>query len=184
MVAYNFQAQFADAIERGHKISTIRPVGKRKHAKKGDRLQLYTGMRTKGCRKLRDAVCHDSYRINLYHDYAYSFDPAEIWHDEECARLAASEGFESYQDMARWFYDRYGELPFHGVRVTWLVPVIDTIPPQICGVCQNADVSGADQPVNCRKFDKQKKPTAARCHAWVVDEPLAAAFVAGRKGGA
>ena len=50
MVAYNFQKQFADAVERGEKRQTIRaPRRDGRHAKVGDKLQLYTGMRTKQC---------------------------------------------------------------------------------------------------------------------------------------
>jgi len=56
MPALNFQARFADAVERGDKTQTIRAPRKRPF-KVGDNLYLYTGMRTKWCRKLLDAVC-------------------------------------------------------------------------------------------------------------------------------
>lgn len=46
MVAYNFQARFAAAIEAGEKAITIRSIGRRRHARNGERLQLYTGQRT------------------------------------------------------------------------------------------------------------------------------------------
>lgn len=54
MVAYNFQAQFADDVEHGFKTQTIRRDAR---CKSGDKLQLYTGQRTKNCRKLCDAIC-------------------------------------------------------------------------------------------------------------------------------
>lgn len=54
MVAYNFQARFVAAIEAGEKAITIRTIGRRRHARIGERLQLYTGQRTKACRKLVD----------------------------------------------------------------------------------------------------------------------------------
>lgn len=52
MPAYNFQKQFAPLVESGQKRQTIRAIGKRRHARPGESLQLYTGQRTKACRKL------------------------------------------------------------------------------------------------------------------------------------
>ncbi|WP_150213004.1 hypothetical protein [Candidatus Tokpelaia sp.] len=57
MVVYNFKEQFADLVASGEKCQTIRRLGKRSHARAGDRLQLYTGQRTKSCRKLGEAIC-------------------------------------------------------------------------------------------------------------------------------
>jgi hypothetical protein len=54
MPAYNFQKQFAPLVQSGEKRQTIRTLGKRSHAQPGNKLQLYTGMRTKQCRKLVD----------------------------------------------------------------------------------------------------------------------------------
>lgn len=54
MAAYNFQKRFATLIESGDKNHTIRRIGKRRHASPGEAIQLYTGMRTKFCRKLLD----------------------------------------------------------------------------------------------------------------------------------
>lgn len=55
MVAYSFNQQFAAPIESGRKRQTIR-APRRRHAQVGERLQLYTGMRTKACRLIRDDV--------------------------------------------------------------------------------------------------------------------------------
>lgn len=52
MPAYNFRKQFAPLVESGQKRQTIRTIGKRRHARAGEPLQLYTGQRTKACRKL------------------------------------------------------------------------------------------------------------------------------------
>ena len=57
MVALNFHARFAPAVAQGEKRQTIRARGKRPAPAPGQQLQLYTGMRTSSCRKLRDAVC-------------------------------------------------------------------------------------------------------------------------------
>lgn len=94
MVAYNFQARFADAIQAGEKAITIRDVAKRKHADKGDRVQLYTGQRTKACRKLvdPDPVVVGVQAIRFYWD-------GRVWLDgwmtaSEIETLARLDGFE------------------------------------------------------------------------------------------
>jgi len=60
MVAYSFKAQFAEPIVSGAKRQTIRG-DRRRHARPGEALQLYTAMRTKHCRKLLtpDPICVD-----------------------------------------------------------------------------------------------------------------------------
>lgn len=58
MPAYSFQQRFVPMVLEGSKRHTIRK--RRKYApKKGDNLQLYYGMRTKWCKKLRVDVCTD-----------------------------------------------------------------------------------------------------------------------------
>lgn len=52
MVAYNFKAEFANAVTAGRKLQTIRAPRATRHARPGEPIQLYTGMRTKACRKL------------------------------------------------------------------------------------------------------------------------------------
>lgn len=115
MVAYNFQQRFAAAVERGEKTQTIRAKGKRRHARPGDKLQLYTGMRTKACRKLRDAVCHDACSILIDRDRVVTFQPQEFLDRDQVARL---DGFASWGDMRDWFEAVHG-LPFSGVMIRW-----------------------------------------------------------------
>ncbi|MBY6243877.1 ASCH domain-containing protein [Methylosinus sp. Sm6] len=57
MVAYSFQKRFAEPIVERRKRQTIRGNRKR-HARLGEPMQLYVGMRTKHCRKIiHDPVC-------------------------------------------------------------------------------------------------------------------------------
>lgn len=51
MVAYSFKSGFVPLIQSGAKRQTIRAHRKR-HARPGEMLQLYTAMRTKQCRKI------------------------------------------------------------------------------------------------------------------------------------
>jgi hypothetical protein len=122
VVAYNFQARFAPAVADGTKRQTIRARGKRRHARPGDQLQLYTGMRTKTCRKLRDAVCHDACSILIEADKVFTFHPQEILLGAALERLARYDGFQSWAEMRAWFDQVHG-LPFSGVMIRWMVPI-------------------------------------------------------------
>ena len=51
MVAYSFKKQFGPPILAGTKAQTIRADRKR-HVRSGELVQLYTGMRTRQCRRL------------------------------------------------------------------------------------------------------------------------------------
>ena len=73
MVAYSFQARFVPRILAGTKRHTLRYVGLRRHARVGDALQLYFGMRTKQCRLVARAQCvaHDDIAL-VFDATAYS----------------------------------------------------------------------------------------------------------------
>ncbi len=53
MVAYSFAPQFQDQVAALTKLQTIRG-DRRRHARPGEPVQLYAGMRTRFCRKLVD----------------------------------------------------------------------------------------------------------------------------------
>lgn len=52
MVAYSFHPRFVDAILGGTKRQTIR-MHRRRHARPGEEMQLYAGMRTRHCRLVK-----------------------------------------------------------------------------------------------------------------------------------
>jgi hypothetical protein len=140
MVAYSFKKQFIDPILVGlgvqvhhepggahvyhPKRQTIRAIGKRRHARPGETIQLYTAMRTKQCRKLGEARC-------------VSVEPISVWiepgrvavegHEaidgiglDDFARL---DGFASWSDMATFWMNEHGQIvragPFVGVLIKW-----------------------------------------------------------------
>lgn len=114
MVAINFSAQFAGLVERGEKRQTIR---RGKKCEPGDALQLYTGQRTKACRKLRDAVCRDVTYVGLTKRGVTLGDVRRFPRDvDEFARL---DGFENYAAMWAWFSDRYKTNSFTGHIIRW-----------------------------------------------------------------
>jgi hypothetical protein len=130
MVALNFKAQFADDVELERKCRSIRaPRKDGRNPKRGDKLQLYTGMRQAGCRKLRDATVTrvrpveiDHLGITLDGRKLYAGDaPAyqggpdpEAWDGD----FARADGFDAFQDMLEFFEKTHG-LPFHGFLIEW-----------------------------------------------------------------
>ena len=115
MPALNFQKRFAAAVEVGDKTQTIRAYRKRP-IEVGDKLYLYTGMRTKLCRKLLDAVCESVSHIEI--DWVNAGLDGLGLTDEECDKLAIDDGFDSYQQMVEWFDKTHGT-PFRGVLIQW-----------------------------------------------------------------
>lgn len=115
MVAFNFQPQFVAAIQSGEKTQTIRRSAR---ANVGDRLQLYTGMRTKACRKIitPDPVCILTNYIALRPD-GITFGDANLFPSAD--EFARQDGFRDYDDMHRWFTERYDDAYFVGRLTRW-----------------------------------------------------------------
>ena len=123
MVAYNFQARFAEAVERGEKRQTIRKPRRSGHAKPGDAVQLYTLMRTRDCRKLGDAVCEVSTYCAIREDSITLGNHPRVDLDE----FARADGFASFEDMKTWFRETHG-LPFVGQLIRWGAPTKEPKP--------------------------------------------------------
>jgi hypothetical protein len=102
MVAFNFQKKFADAVESGAKLQTIR---QKRRCKAGDAVQLYTCQRTKNSRKLRDAVCVAVDSVTLTKDGPFFGQPG--WWPKDKNVFAERDGFKSYQEMWDWFFVTY-----------------------------------------------------------------------------
>lgn len=121
MSAYNFTKQFAGLVESGQKRQTIRAYGKRKHADAGERIQLYTGMRTRACRKLvdPDPIClarldveirrYKSGKRTLRTTGTGALDLGDV---------AQADGFKNMDELIDWIESAYG-LPFDGVLLRW-----------------------------------------------------------------
>ena len=121
MVAISFKKQFEDVVTFGDKRQTIRPI--RKYPiKAGDTLQLYVGMRTSNCRKLKEVTCRSVCDIKVTRHHTYNH--AEIWlsgrllAEKERQELALTDGFDSVEELLKFFEEVYG-LPFNGVLIKW-----------------------------------------------------------------
>ena len=118
MVALNFKAEFADAVADGRKCQTIRAYRKDgRRVRVGQTLQLYTGMRTKSCRKLGDRVCSQVRDIKITDGGWISLN-MHVLTVREAERLAAADGFKSARAMVDWFAKANG-LPFQGLVIKW-----------------------------------------------------------------
>ena len=117
MPAYNFKKQFVPLIESGEKRQTIRALRKDgRKPKVGKTLYLYTGMRTKDCRKLKEVVCKSVTRIVIGRGYLRL---NEVFlHSFEKLQIAFADGFKTYQEFQNFFEETHG-LPFRGYLIGW-----------------------------------------------------------------
>ena len=125
MPAYSFKLRFVPFVKDGSKNQTIR--AKRKYqVKPGDKLYLYYGMRTKWCKKLKEAICKDVEQIIIYKNgnVTVAGEKLSEWR-KDC--LAYSDGFRvdnstsargTFEIMYRWFRQTH-DLPFKGDIIYW-----------------------------------------------------------------
>lgn len=123
MVAYSFQTQFADPIITGRKMQTIRAHRKR-HARPGEPLQLFVGMRTKHCRKLIEpdplcvAVIHLKLDVRDIHPLLWWTPEVDQWVKADDL-FAQADGFETVEAMRRFWFQTHGPGIFEGVLIKW-----------------------------------------------------------------
>ena len=125
MVAYSFQKQFAPPIATGTKAQTIRAPRKR-HAKVGEAIQLYQGMRTKHCKKIiADPICIRSHPIRMFigADNILSIGRPDletfIVLPSSKRAFAQNDGFETIEDMHQFWKRNHGEGLFIGQLIVW-----------------------------------------------------------------
>lgn len=119
MPALNFQAQFARLVECGLKRQTIRST-RRRRIVVGDRLYLYTGQRTRSCRKLGEADCVDTVPVIIFRGCLW-LNGREICTFSMLHRIATDEGFDNIDALHAWFDEvhRSNEIPFCGDLIRW-----------------------------------------------------------------
>lgn len=114
MPAFNFQPTFADLVESGQKTQTIR---KTLCGKVGDPVYLYTGQRTKQCRKLGEGVVVDVAPVEIVSRPVIRvlMSSLDVLYMDSFAR---NDGFANAGEMFNWFSKQYG-LPFEGWLYRW-----------------------------------------------------------------
>lgn len=124
MVGFNFQPEFIRDIKSGKKHGTIRRT---RRCEPGDKMHLYTGMRTKDCKLIAVKKCVSVQRI-IIEPRGLTFEKPEL--DGKFAGLiyldgassnahAVADGFTSYMKMYEWFLGRYKTDVFHGFLHRW-----------------------------------------------------------------
>lgn len=115
---------FIDKILSGEKRQTIRRASQKwDNVKAGDKLTLYTGLQTKDCRKLGEAVIKNIDRIILHErdligeitrDGEF---PLTSW---EMEMLAKNDGFGDVYDFWKFFDAHYPERPIEMKVIRWI----------------------------------------------------------------
>lgn len=121
MVAYNFQKRFVQPIREGTKRNTIRRIGKRRHAKQGEALQLYCGQRTKSCFKIvADRTCSVSVVINIAVGQKM-IERIRLGNErvENLEAFAVQDGFPDLETMSRFWRQFHGVGLFEGLFIAW-----------------------------------------------------------------
>jgi hypothetical protein len=124
MVAYSFKRQFVRPILDGTKRQTIR-ADRRRHARPGEELQLYTGMRTKECRLICRARCLDvlpifiAFRKRARTDWV-RVGGKKLDRPSELDAFARHDGFKDWGELREfWRTNHPGVCDFRGVMITW-----------------------------------------------------------------
>lgn len=123
MSAYNFQRQFRELIVSGQKLHTIRARRKNGYLPEvGERIKLYTGMRTKRCELLREVEVARVRVIII--EQRGPIDPPRVVLDlqrlspREIDDLAMNDGFRSYEEFGDFFRRKHGDT-FAGYLIEW-----------------------------------------------------------------
>ncbi len=113
MPLLGFHKRFANAVECGDKLQTIRAIRKRPF-KVGDRLFLYTGCRTSHCRRLGEGMVERVRDIRIereptshLHVSVGAWSAARLRTLRRCelVKLARDDGFPDIYEFYRWFVD-------------------------------------------------------------------------------
>jgi hypothetical protein len=126
MPSLNFNAQFADDVESGKKPHTIRAKRKRP-IKVGETLYLFTGMRTKKCRRLRTETCTSAQEIVIhYHGRRVLVSATGLYSMIQMDRpgieaLAERDGFKTLDEFFGWFVSEKNPV-FEGQLIWWTDP--------------------------------------------------------------
>ena len=143
MPLINFKAEFTNKILSGEKRITIRSLRKRPF-ELGDRLFLYTGIRTKMAKKIATKICikisyilinsdqniflkpvsylqagsSNNIIMSIYDNKKYVPHQNDTLTKQAIENLAKLDGFSSSQEMINFFKDIHG-LPFYGQVIHW-----------------------------------------------------------------
>lgn len=140
MVAYSFNKRFVNPIRAGlgldgwpngelylgtPKLQTIRGHRQR-HARQGEIVQHYCGMRTKQCFLIGCAVCIDVVGISIHFrkkrnsDWLRNSIHGKLDRPDELNQFATLDGFNNWQDLRAFWREEHPDVDdFEGVLIRW-----------------------------------------------------------------
>jgi hypothetical protein len=131
MVAYSFKRQFVEPIRIGlglpplvlpparPKRQTIR-ADRRRHARPGEWVQLYTAMRTKACEHIGNGMCIAVTRVHLQLDLGIvSVEHHPAMRNGDLDAFAQADGFDDWPAMRAFWKAEHGVPTFEGVIIYW-----------------------------------------------------------------
>ncbi len=112
MVAFNFNPQFIEYIQLGYKVATVR---KTMRCKVGDKIQFYTGQRTKNCEKFGEGTCLavGEFIVDKFPTWQCSGDAISELEKLNDFSLHNQLGFTTLPEMVEFYKQAHG-LPFKG----------------------------------------------------------------------
>lgn len=142
MVAYNFQRRFVAPIRAGTKRHTIRAerAGRSRHARPGELMQLYFGLRTRHVQRIAEPRCESVRSVRIDLGLYFAEVDGLAFCDDDFDAFEMSDGFTDGDDMvAFWRREHPGVEVFSGLLIRW-----EPIPPEAFA---EAHAGGADVPV-------------------------------------
>jgi len=127
MVAYSFQPRFVDPIRTLAKRQTMRNW-RRRHARPGETVQLYTGLRTQRCRLIGTATCTRVSVVALdfvenvivFVENVGVVGVSYIDMTDALDWFARADGFADWDDLRGWFADTHDAVEkWSGVLIEW-----------------------------------------------------------------
>ena len=121
LVAYNFKQQFVTPILVGTKRQTIRAPRKR-HARRGETIQLYTAQRTKYCRAIGTATCQIvcAVMLDFTTDNRVMTGGTVFQSGHNLDEFARMDGFADWSELREfWSREHPGATHFNGVLIRW-----------------------------------------------------------------
>jgi hypothetical protein len=107
-------------LELGAERQVIR-AGRKRHARRGEEIQLYTGMRTRSCHLLGRVICTgvSTICLSLGASPSVGIDDAILCTAAELDAFAREDGFADWTDLAQFWASEHQTTLFHGVLIRW-----------------------------------------------------------------
>lgn len=118
MVSFTFKPEFVPLIHSGEKFQTIRS-GMR--CQPGDTMHLFTGLRTKQCQRIGEAVCVETFPVMFRENSFHTGLNNKVIHMKDPDLLLAfakADGFKTWDQCHEFFRQQY-EFPFTGYVHRW-----------------------------------------------------------------